>query len=205
MNSFSLSYSTGLPAWPGKGAALATPSAAKLDMVSSDFNELRDAFGYRTYVWVCFGFFWWLSFGDFISINTHLQTHTHTYIFIWVSRSQFGASEEVEEEAANKKATWPARSKRFTHFFLARSFSCTSYSLALSLSRSSRDSTDFAELRTIANAAERPRSVLYLEDCGRVSNARAVWPLHKQLTFFFQVPVIVPVCVCLCVSASVWI
>lgn len=79
-------------------------------------------------------FFWWLSFGDFISINTHLNTHTHNSI--WVSRSQFGASkeEEAEEEAANKKATWPARSKRFTHFFLARSLSCNSYSLSLTLS-----------------------------------------------------------------------
>lgn len=37
----------------GKGAALATPSRAKLDMVSSDFNELRDAFGSRTYVCEC--------------------------------------------------------------------------------------------------------------------------------------------------------
>lgn len=49
----------------GKGAALATPSRAKLDMVSSDFNELRDAFGSRTYVCECFGYF----FGGF-----HLAT-----------------------------------------------------------------------------------------------------------------------------------
>lgn len=37
----------------GKEAALATPSRAKLDMVSSDFNELRDAFASRTYVCEC--------------------------------------------------------------------------------------------------------------------------------------------------------
>lgn len=158
---------------------------------------------------MCFGFFfWWLSFGDFISINTHLHTHTHT-IFIWVSRSQFGASkeEEVEEEAANKKATWPARSKRFTHFFLARSFSCNSYALAPSLSLS----LVLVEILLTLLSLELFPMLQSVQEAFCISRIADVCLTHAQFDFcinswlFFQVPVIVPVCVCVLVCECVYI
>lgn len=48
---------------------------------------------------------------------------------------------------------------------ISYSISCSSPALPLSLSLGSRRTW----LRTIGQAAERPRSVLYLEDCGRVA------------------------------------